>query len=90
MKRILTFYVHLKLNLRLKLMQTCALMGSKVVLILGPPCGTNFGGQRVETWSRAKGPAVTNKGGRASQLALASRQRRASASAGDSECGAAV
>jgi hypothetical protein len=53
-------------------------MGSHVVLVLGPPRGTNFGGQWVETWSRAPGPALATKGGRPSQLALASRQRRAS------------
>ena len=47
-------------------------------------------GTRHVTANRAPGPAMANKGGRAFQLELASRQRRRRASAGDSECGAAA
>ena len=58
------------------------------VLILGLPRGPCFGGPPSETHSRAPDPAVANRGGRASQLAPALRQHRASA--GDSERGAAI
>ena len=60
-----------------------------MVLILGPLRGTSFGGQRVETGSAAPGPGVGNNGGRASQIALALRQRRL-VGAVDSGRGAAI